>query len=464
MPIKTVKLQQSGYDAPLDDIIVEFEHPLAPKLHLQVKRALKISSAESNTAFREIIINSWATYKHTDNASEQNYYGGATDTISSAGLRRFRLVSEAARNSHTSDSFFEKTTGDTTSTPGTKKVVEDIKTILSDAGVNFDDSELHHFFKHLVIYNFDVMAPESLTPDVAINSLRHILLAPLRASDLWEKLKNFTRAGSGVSGTYNRESLIFQLSPLFAFKDVPRVAVANIPISSSTVSPSPNSSTPIKCHIALSQIENHVAPGILTAIVLTDTPEGIANEVKQWREALKRSSILSDDDKETAGKLALKELFQPGPFTQILAPKLATLSFLTYIYYAKDASITTWPTSEKVFFTLTTPLLHRLSKKHDDIVAIYSNTEEIKAAIETAITDVHTKYRRITNPTLAARHTRNGKELIELADLVAAISMDYISGGDQYPKGSMALIRTRIKYAENIITGEKHKRDKNPLA
>ena len=270
MSIRAVKLQQSAYESPLDDIIVELEGLFNPVLHLQVKRSLTISSAKTNTAYREIITNSWDTYKKACNSDGQDYYGGATDDVSRSALRKFRLVCEAARNSHTPESFLEKTTGDNTSTADSKTIVEDIKKILSGAGKNLNDADLHGFLKNLVILNFDVMAPESLTIDIAISYLRHILFVPARAPDLWEKLKNLTRAGSAVSATYNRESLISQLHPLFTFKDLPRAAIYNIHITTTSVRPFPYTAPTIKCHIALSRVENETIPAIMTAIISTD--------------------------------------------------------------------------------------------------------------------------------------------------------------------------------------------------
>lgn len=464
MPIKTVKLQQSAYDAPLDDVIIEFESLLNPQLHLQVKRSLVISSAKTNVAYPEIIKNSWDTYKNARNSSGQDYYGGATDDVSSSALRKFRLVCEAARNSQTPESFFEKTTGQKTSTVGSRLIIKDIKKILSSAGKSFDDSELYNFLKHLVILNFDVMAPESLTPAIAINSLRHILLAPVRAPELWEKLKNLTRAGSTVSGTYSRDSLISQLHPLFTFKDLPPAPIKNTSTNNTSTRHSLHIAPKIKCHIALSRLENKVVPAILTAIVLTDDFEGIASEIKGWRDTLQRSPMLSNDDKELAKKSALKDLFKLSQFSSILSSKLVTLNFLAYVYYARDESIGGWSPQEKESLTLNLPIFHRLSKKNEEIVSICSETENIKTAVEAAITDLHSKYHRLTAPTLAARHVRGRKELIALADLVADISIDYIVDTREYPANSIALIKTRLKYGENIVTGEKHTRDRNPLA
>lgn len=464
MPIKAVKLQQSAYGAPLDDIIVEFEGLLNPQLHLQVKRSLIISSAKTNIAFPEIITNSWDTYKNDRNSSGQDYYGGATDDISGSALRKFRLVCEAARNSHTSESFFEKTTGSNTSTADSRRIIKDVKKILSNAGKSFDDTELHAFFKHLVILNFDVVAPESFAPDIAINSLRHIISAPERAPDLWERLKNITRAGSAVSGTYNRESLISQLHLLFTFKDLPHTTKDDTSINTTSALPLPNIVPTIKCHIALSRLENETAPAILTAIVLTDNLDGVAREIKGWRDTLQRSQMLSSDDKKLAKNLALKELFKLSQFFNILSPNLATLDYLAYIYYARGESIRAWSPEEKESLTLKAPLFHRLSKKDEEIVSVCSDAQNIKAVVEAAIADVHSRYHRVISTTLAPQHVRDRKELIELAALVADISIDYISGTRAYPANSIAFIKTRFKYGENIVTGEKHTRDKNPLA
>lgn len=465
LPIKAVKLQQSAYDAPLDDVIVEFESSLSQQLHLQVKRSLTISSAKTNIAYTEIITNSWDTYKNARNSSGQDYYGGATDDISSSALRKFRLVCEAARNSHTSDSFLEKTTGNLTSTAGSRRIIKDIRKILINAGKKFDDTELYNFFKHLVILNFDVISPESLTPDIAINSLRHTLLAPARAPELWEKLKNLTRAGSAVSGTYNRDSLISQLHPLFAFKDLPPHPTINkTSINTTSNQPAQGVASTIKCHIAISRIENEAIPASITAVVLTDNFEGVISEIRGWRDTLQRSPMLSSADKELAKTLALKELFKLSQFTNILGLKLATLNFLAYVYYARGKSIEAWSSEEKESLTLKFPVFHRLSKKDEQIVSVCSEAENIEAVVKAAVADLHRKYHRATAPTLAARHVRGRKELIELTDLVADISTDYICNTFVYPTNSIALINTRLKYGENIVTGEKHTRDKNPLA
>ena len=59
--IRTVALQQSAFGDPLDDVIVTFDDAHEAKLHIQVKRSLRISAAESNKDFREVVKGSWLT-------------------------------------------------------------------------------------------------------------------------------------------------------------------------------------------------------------------------------------------------------------------------------------------------------------------------------------------------------------------------------------------------------------------
>ena len=78
--------------------------------------------------------------------------------------------------------------------------------------------------------------------------------------------------------------------------------------------------------------------------------------------------------------------------------------------------------------------------------------------------EVKKRYHRSINSTTSTSYARNRKEILELSDLVAEICANYISDGPTYPKEYIAFIKTRIRYGENIATGEKHKRDKNPIA
>jgi hypothetical protein len=60
-----VSVQQRDFGEPLDDVIVDFEDAAKnpARLSLQVKRSLTINKAKTNADFRDIILDSWATWK-----------------------------------------------------------------------------------------------------------------------------------------------------------------------------------------------------------------------------------------------------------------------------------------------------------------------------------------------------------------------------------------------------------------
>jgi hypothetical protein len=58
----SVAVQQAGHGHPMDDIVVEFNDAVGPRvLDLQVKRQLRVSAAPTNTDFREILTAAAAT-------------------------------------------------------------------------------------------------------------------------------------------------------------------------------------------------------------------------------------------------------------------------------------------------------------------------------------------------------------------------------------------------------------------
>lgn len=462
--VKTVALQQSAYGAPLDDIIVTFEDGLDTSLYLQVKRSLTISAAASNRDFREVVKNSWLTYKDQINSRGDIYYGAAVDTISPASLRNFRAVCQAARNSHDVAVFLSRNNEAGTSSIDFDNTIRDIKAILGSEGIGFSDSELHDFLRGFVILNFDVTTPESLSNTQTINSLRQVLTAPSRANDLWERLKNTSREGAGISATYDKGSLKQLLYPLFIFKSEDQLESAASVLTAHDSQISYGSEEPSKCTIAITTIFESESSLRLTAIISTDNEFGLADEVRGWKEKLKRSSLLNECDKELAAKRPLKELLRSAHMASILLQFLATADFFAYIYYCKSPEASAWQ-SEKVERELVViPLFHRLSNRREVVEKIYSNIPEIRSLAASSIREVEVKYRRSASPVVTATHARNRSEILELSDLVADVVGNYISDRCIYPKEYIAYIRTRIKYGENIITGEKHKRNLNPIS
>ncbi|TYO74679.1 hypothetical protein DQ397_003180 [Pseudomonas sp. CK-NBRI-02] len=464
MRIKTVALQQSAYGAPLDDIIITFDDAYEAKLHLQVKRSLRISAAKSNKDFREIVKNSWLTYKDPKNPNKHDHYGAATDTIALASLRNFRNICLAAKHSNDEIAFFSRNNESGTSSVEFEKTINEIKTILRSEKIAFTDPELHEFFKNFIILNFDVTTPESISNSDTINRLSQVLTAPARANDLWERLKGISRDGAAVSATYDSESLKRLLYPLFKFGDNKNSSTDSSPAINSAGDVIFDAAKPVNCSVAISNQAEHYKPLNLTAVVTTDKPENLATEIKTWKEKLKRSSLLSKESKLLAEEMPLKELVKHFQLAHILLQHLATADFSAYIYYYRETEVDDWSPENIENEMVMIPLFHRISKKHETVETVYSEISSIGSAVASAVLEVKDKYNRTVTPTVSTPYARNRRELIELSDLVAEIAANYISKGTTYPTEYIAYISTRIRYGENVVTGEKHKRDRNPIA
>jgi hypothetical protein len=96
--VTRVALQQRDIGEPLDDIVIDFQSVAGEpaRLSLQVKRSLSISSARTNTNFRDIIRDSWATLSKPDLIDR---YGAAVGDVASDKARDLRALCELARAS-----------------------------------------------------------------------------------------------------------------------------------------------------------------------------------------------------------------------------------------------------------------------------------------------------------------------------------------------------------------------------
>jgi hypothetical protein len=278
-------------------------------------------------------------------------------------------------------------------------------------------------------------------------------------------LKNISREGAGVSATYSHESLKRILYPLFKFKDKDKDSQINSTVAPSQVAqPILERACPLSCSVAISNV---VAPNravTLTAIIVTDDLNKLASEVRGWKEKLKRSSLLTRSDKDLVDERSLSDLIKQFQFASILLQDLATADFSAYIYYARGGEVNEWPPERLEIEVAVIPLFHRLSNKNEIAETVYSEIENIEFILASAVAEVKNKYHRSVNSIVSTSYARNRKEILELSDLVAEVSANYLSNGSTYPKEYMAYIKTRIRYGENIATGEKHKRDKNPIA
>lgn len=214
-----VAVQQRDFGEPLDDLIVDFEdvHKHKARFSIQVKRSLTISSAKTNSDFREIIRDSWATFKKQNFRLGIDRYGAAVGTIAVRKLRAISTLSEWARESLTTEHFNTRFSETGNAGKAEKNVRNDIKALLEEVNDSeCSSSDLHKFLAHFIVVNFDFLREGSTSSPEAINTIKSCLVhqdsekAPL----VWSKFVEMARRSAGKSGQFDRRRLVSSIATL----------------------------------------------------------------------------------------------------------------------------------------------------------------------------------------------------------------------------------------------------------
>jgi hypothetical protein len=225
--VHRVALQQASFGEPLDDVIVDAisaSDNSVVRLSLQVKRALTISNAASNTDFREVIQRSWATLQKTDFRNDLDRVGAANGTIAEESLRNFVTVCEWARASQTTATFMQRFNADGPASQAHLNVLDTVRNLAQDgSGASLTDDALYRLFRHLVLIKFDLLHEGAATDAEVVTSLQRSLAASQigRAADLWRQLRQIARDGSGRSEEFTRGSVLQRLNGVFQFVGSP---------------------------------------------------------------------------------------------------------------------------------------------------------------------------------------------------------------------------------------------------
>lgn len=221
-----VALQQRDFGEPLDDVIVDFrgaDGELA-RLSLQAKRSLTISKAASNTDFREILRDCWATLAKSDFRHGVDRFGAAVAEIAKDKARALTTLCELARESLTADHFDARFAPEGSASTAIAVVRDDIIAVLNEVeGKPVASSAVHQFLAHFVLVEFDFLHAGANDPPQAITRLRDCL-APAEAAKaplIWSRLLELARASAGKSGEFDRARLVQSLS------QVARLRIAN---------------------------------------------------------------------------------------------------------------------------------------------------------------------------------------------------------------------------------------------
>lgn len=149
-----VSVQQRDFGEPLDDVVVDFEDATKgpARLSIQVKRSLTISKANTNTDFRDIIRDSWATLQKSDFRINADRYGAAAGTVAPAKERALKMLCDWARESLTAAHFDARFAPGGSASAGIKALKEDVVVLLEEAkGAACEREEVHQFFAHFVL-------------------------------------------------------------------------------------------------------------------------------------------------------------------------------------------------------------------------------------------------------------------------------------------------------------------------
>ncbi|MBF8164729.1 ATP-binding protein [Pseudomonas mendocina] len=218
-----VSVQQRDFGKPLDDVIVDFEDAAKNPacLSLQVKRSLTISKAKTNTDFRDIIRDSWATLKKPDFRFNADRYGAAVGTVTPAKERALKTLCDWARESQTADHFDARFAKGGSASAELRTVKNNVVALLKEAkGTPCTSEEVHQFLAHFVLIQFDFLREGATDPPDAINRIRDCLVPDdtAKAPLVWSRAVQLARASAGKSGQFDRARLVRSISAVARFR------------------------------------------------------------------------------------------------------------------------------------------------------------------------------------------------------------------------------------------------------
>lgn len=221
-----VALQQRDFGEPLDDVIVDFRSASGElaRLSLQAKRSLTISKARTNTDFREIIRDSWATLTKVDFRRGVDRFGAAVGDVAKDKARALVTLCELARESLTVRHFDSRFGPEGNASAEVTSVRDDIAALLSEIdSAPRTGAEVHQFLAHFVLIDFDFLHAGADDPPQAITRVRDCLVPSdaAKAPLVWSRLIELARASAGKAGEFDRARLVHLIS------QVARLRIAN---------------------------------------------------------------------------------------------------------------------------------------------------------------------------------------------------------------------------------------------
>lgn len=207
---------------------------------------------------------------------------------------------------------------------------------------------------------------------------------------------------------------------------------------------------------------NNKSPVCGSLCLTTDAPERLRKTLDAVRAAIAADPLVPAATKQQLASASLCEIVET-PIARLAALKqLSTTSFSAYFYYCRKSDFDQLCPEQRRQHLLVKPLFHRLSKRNQRIERVNSQVQDVQTLLADAVLQVTRTYRR--QPLLPAVDSGKFTALEELASFVVAAACSHLSDlRDASAAEVFESLRTRIRYGENVVTGEKHRRDVNPL-
>lgn len=228
--VTRVAVQRGSFGQPLDDLIITSMGTdlVSMTYSAQVKRKLVISSAKSNSDFRETIERAYDTVRSSGFKQGLDRVGAIVGELSDGSKRAFETLCEWARAESSSEDFAKKLR--TEGVAGEKlthfEVVREL--LLSRVTEEGLDLAAHQLLAHFVLIRMDLLAEGSTTEPGSVSLLANAL-APTdraRADDLWRRLLALVRASQGRAAGFDRKTLVASLNGAFRLSGAPSLSTA----------------------------------------------------------------------------------------------------------------------------------------------------------------------------------------------------------------------------------------------
>jgi hypothetical protein len=198
-----------------------------------------------------------------------------------------------------------------------------------------------------------------------------------------------------------------------------------------------------------------------SAIIVTDEWKVLSQSFDQMREDINRNPLIPAVARQLVKSASLGQLLDNVATRRWALEWLSITPFSAYVSFGNRAMLQPLGSADLDSRFFVEPLFHRLSRKSQRIVRAQSDVAGFDVFIATAIERVRTDYgRTVDSPRLG----RGLERLVELAGLVARATSAHLDRPeDLVASETFESLRTRIRFAQDLVTGQRHTRDENPL-